>query len=239
MHSTIFVTIRESASGLVEEDKIKVILSFHRLDSTQGIPATPISSVVRKCSLPSAVKEIEWYFHDYSDEPFSTIRAQNARSLINNYASLLLDELRLNDTCLPTLNASRLVFQIIEGSFIFKINWEALESLEILDNDIPTHVCRFANGCKEQSQRAPINSETPECVNVLLVVARLNDDTIDPYLISRPLIQALNEDSSRPISIDIVRPGTLDGLEQYVQNKDYDVVHLDLHGEVEDERYVP
>lgn len=238
MHDTTFITIEESASSLADQDKIEVILSFNRFGTTEGIPDTPLNTVVRKCSLPSAPKEIEWYFHEYCNEPFSTIRAKNAQDLINSHASLLLKELRLNDTCLPTLKAGRLVFQILGGLSIFKINWEALESLEILDNDIPAHVCRFAMGCKEQSQRPPIISETPKYVNVLLVVARKKDDLIDPYLISRPLVQALNQDPSCSISIDIVRPGTLDTLKQYLQNKDYDVVHLDVHGEVKDGRYV-
>lgn len=238
MHSTIFITIEESASGLIDQGKIEVILSFYHFASTQGVPATPLDSVVRKCSLPSAPEEIEWYFHKYNTEPFSTIRATDARNSINSYASLLLKELCLNDTCLPALSVGRLVFQILEGPNILKINWEALESLEILDNAIPVHVCRFAKGCKEQSQRAPINSEPPKYVNVLLLVAREKDDDIDPYLISRPLVQVLNEESSCPISMDIVRPGTLDTLKQYLQTKDYDVVHLDLHGHIKDGRYV-
>ncbi|KIL87132.1 hypothetical protein FAVG1_09686 [Fusarium avenaceum] len=236
MHSTIFITIEESASGLIDQGQIEVILSFHNFASIQDVPTTPLDSVVRKCSPLSAPEEIQWYFHDYSSEPFSTIRAKDARNLINNHASLLLKELRLHDTCLPTLNVGRLVFQILEGPNIFKINWEVLESLQILDNGIPAHVCRFAKGCEEQSRRAPINSETPKRVNVLLLVARLKNDTIDPYLISRPLVQALNANPSCPISIDIARPGTLDTLKQYLQTKDYDVVHLDLHGHVQQER---
>ncbi|KAI6765520.1 hypothetical protein HG530_006590 [Fusarium avenaceum] len=236
MHSTIFITIEESASGLIDQGQIEVILSFHHFASTQDVPTTPLDPVVRKCSPLSAPDEIQWYFHLYSSEPFSTIRAKDARNMINNHASLLLKELRLHDTCLPALNVGRLVFQILEGPNIFKINWEVLESLQILDNGIPAHVCRFAKGCEEQSRRAPINSETPKRVNVLLLVARLKNDTIDPCLISRPLVQALNANPSCPISIDIARPGTLDTLKQYLQTKDYDVVHLDLHGHVQQER---
>ncbi|KAF9772789.1 hypothetical protein IL306_009474 [Fusarium sp. DS 682] len=228
--------------GLEEDEQEEIAFSpslepeFLGRDGNVSASATLQPSVTRKCSLPSVTEEIQWYFEEYSKQPFSTIRAKNAKALIDSQGSLLLEDLCLNETSLPMLDINSLIFQIIEGPSIFKIHWEALESFKLWDSCIKIHVCRIAKGGKEQLQRAPTNSGTSKVTNVLLIVARKSNDAIDPRLVAQPLVHALGQDCPGLVSVDIAQPGTIGTFKEYLQKKDYDIVHLDVHGIVKDGR---
>ncbi|KAF5686189.1 CHAT domain-containing protein [Fusarium denticulatum] len=82
-------------------------------------------------------------------------------------------------------------------------------------------------GDKARIQRAPTHIDAQKCINVLLVVARGENDAIDCRLTSRPLLQKLAQDSSGSVSVDIARPGTRELFLKCLSEKDYDIVHLD------------
>jgi hypothetical protein len=239
MNSTLFISIEETGSSPLVADKVEAILSFHRPEASKH-NSTPVqASSTQTFSVPNAIEEIQWYFEKYSDEPFSKIRAESARACINSQASLLFEELHLDDASFSMQGFTHIVLEIIDGPNLSKITWEALESPELWKDSIQVTVCRVVVGDKAQLQRAPTFSNSPRCTNVLLVVARKLRDPIDPRIIAGPLVQRLNQDRSGSVSVDIVRPGTIEAFLKCLQKKDYDVVHLDVHGTVEYGQYVP
>jgi hypothetical protein len=239
MNSTLFISIQETGSGPVVANKVEVILSFHRPEASEHNSTTVQAPSTRICSVPNAIEEIQWYFEKYSDEPFSKIRAENARACINSQASLLFEELHLDGASFSMQGFTHIVLEIIDGPNMSKITWEALESPDFWKDSIQVTVCRIVMGDKAQLQRAPTFSNAPRCTNVLLVVARKLSDPIDPRIIAGPLVQRLSQDRSGSVSVDIVRPGTIEAFLKCLRKKDYDVVHLDVHGIVKYGQHVP
>ncbi|KAF5988074.1 hypothetical protein FBULB1_1631 [Fusarium bulbicola] len=237
MDHTLFIAIEEVAPVPGAGDgKVEVMLSFHRPEGYQDNNTTVQAPLTRIITVPQAAKEIEWYFERYPRDPFLTVRANNARNLIDVQTCLLLEELQIDDTPICQLGMVRIVFEILEGTELSKIHWEALESPEIWKKDTQVTVCRIALGDKAQLQRAPTHINIQKCINVLLVVARGKNDAIDPRLTSRPLLQKLGQDSSGSVSVDIARPGTREEFLSRLCEKDYDIVHLDVHGKVRGDR---
>ncbi|KAF5615105.1 hypothetical protein F52700_13565 [Fusarium sp. NRRL 52700] len=233
MDHTIFIAIEEVAPAPgAGSGRVEVTLSFHRPEGSQHNTTAVQAPLRRIISIPQAPKEIEWYFERYPRDPFLTVRANNTRNLITSQTSLLLEELQIDHTSIWQLGFRRIVFEIIEGTELSKIYWEALEAPEIWNTDIQVTVCRIALGDKARIQRAPTHIDIKKCINVLLVVARGKRDAIDPRLTSRPLLQKLSQDSSGSVSVDIARPGTQQEFLKCLCEKDYDIVHLDVHGEV-------
>ncbi|KAF5532858.1 hypothetical protein FMEXI_12179 [Fusarium mexicanum] len=237
MDRTLFITIEEvSPVPGAGDGRVEVMLSFHRPEGYQDNNTAVQAPLTRIITVPQAAKEIEWYFERYPRDPFLTVRANNARNLINNQTSLLLEELQIDDTSLCQLGFERIVFEILAGTELSKIHWEALESPEMWKSNTHVTVCRIALGDKARLQRAPTHIDIQKCINVLLVVARGKNDAIDPRLTSRPLLQKLGQDSSGSVSVDIARPGTQEEFLSRLCEKDYDIVHLDVHGMVRGDR---
>ncbi|KAF5240323.1 hypothetical protein FANTH_9583 [Fusarium anthophilum] len=237
MDHTLFIAIEEVApvSG-AGGGRVKVMLSFHHPEGYQDNNTAVQAPLTRIVTVPQAEKEIEWYFERYPRDPFLTVRANNARNLINGQTSLLLEELEIDYTLICQLGFVRIVFEILQGTELSKIHWEALESPEIWKKDTQVTVCRIALGEQARLQRAPTHIDIQKCINVLLVVARGKNDAIDPRLTSRPLLQKLGQDSSGSVSVDIARPGTREEFLSRLCEKDYDIVHLDVHGKVRGDR---
>lgn len=240
MDHTVFIAIEKVTSipAPSTDRSVEVIVSFHRPGGAQHSTTTVQAPLTRIISVPRSAKEIKWYFERYPRDPFLTLKADNARDIINSQTSLLLEELQIDDASISKLGFKRIVFEIVEGTELSKIHWEALESPEIWKTGIQVTVCRIAMGDKTRLQRAPTHIDIQKSINVLLVVARGKTDAIDPRLTSRPLLQKLSQDSSDSVSVDIARPGTLKEFLRCLCEKDYDIVHLDVHGIVRNERQV-
>jgi len=238
MDHTLFITIRETDSEPTVEEGIEATLTFYRsggitVDSSLlQSPATRVFSASRR-SNSETDSSLEWYFHKYFDEPFSTSRAERVQSTLDRHAALIVDELRLDQKLLAETGFTQLVMEIIQGRRISRIPWEAIEAPIHWHTGIQVRVCRIVPREAQVAhlQRVPTQTNAPRRVRVLVVVARDSNDVIDPQLTSRPLVQSLQ--SSSDVDVDIVRPGTKERMVEFLRKNDYDVVHLDVHGIVE------
>jgi len=140
---------------------------------------------------------------------------------------------------------------------VHQLYWELLEELDVWDRrdlDVRIHRSSCGNGSVSRGGIKRIQSwshrvHSLPSLNILLVVARnlkkrtdkYND--VSPWVISGILgkIQRAFDQSrtSVRINIEIVRPGTLDALENHLARSDelhgpgyFHVVHFDMHGKV-------
>ena len=89
------------------------------------------------------------------------------------------------------------------------------------------------------AQALPASVRTSPTINLLIVTARPSGAHDVGYrTISRPLVEALRQ-TSIPIQIEILRPGTYKALENHLSNITakhgegyYHVIHFDVHGAV-------
>ncbi len=222
--------------------------------------------------LTSAEKEeCRWYLEKFvSEAPYSTARAQKAAKTLKSYAEALQQDLNLlghiTDTDCSLSNQGRtLVIEIKEDPLngktslnsIHQLHWELLEERNLWSqNIIKVQVRRGITGPppKPSTDITPTISacEQDKCFNVLLVIARdtsrgRQKPEIDPNCASAILTAVQRSVNaarrSVKINLEIVRPGTLDSLEQHLARAEnrhhpgyFHLVHFDLHGSVSKKR---
>ncbi|MCA2590555.1 MAG: tetratricopeptide repeat protein [Microcystis sp. M31BS1] len=183
-------------------------------------------------------KDLEWYFEEWLVFPtLDTDKAQKAANSVQNYGENLFKQVFQSN-----LNAygeyrdlrkqlSQLQIIIESQSPEFQaLHWEALK-----DPDLPRP---FSIDCIISRQRrgatvVPVQMATYPTINLLVVIARPNEESDVNYrTISRPLVELVNS-SEIPVKIDILRPGTYESLTRHLDEKGegyYHVIHFDVHG---------
>jgi tetratricopeptide (TPR) repeat protein len=183
-------------------------------------------------------KDLEWYFEEWLVFPtLDTDKAQKAANSVQNYGENLFKQVFQTN-----LNAygeyrdlrkqlSQLQIIIESQSPEFQaLHWEALK-----DPDLPRP---FSIDCIISRQRrgatvVPVQMATYPTINLLVVIARPNEESDVNYrTISRPLVELVNS-SEIPVKIDILRPGTYESLTRHLDEKGegyYHVIHFDVHG---------
>src|SRR5713101_808226 len=189
-------------------------------------------------------RELEWYFEEHLAFPFTKkVRAQNAAKSIPTYGEKLFNQVFEQNA--KVLVAYKTALQVglndvqieIEGTPKFHaLHWEALKDPELHDPLVlqATMVRKNLEPSVIQSQVRP--SPT---INLLVVTARPSGKRDVGYrTISRPLVEALRQ-TSIPIRIEILRPGTYKALENLLRDSTarhgegyYHVIHFDVHGAV-------
>ena len=110
------------------------------------------------------------------------------------------------------------------------LHWEAIR-----DPDFPRP---FSVDCMMVRQKlepslARAAAESSPVINLLVVVARPDEEQDVGYrTISRPLVELI-DNSQLPVRVDILRPGTYESLSKHLDEKGegfYHIIHLDLHG---------
>ncbi|RSH85489.1 hypothetical protein EHS25_004885 [Saitozyma podzolica] len=207
MNDSVFISVEEAASS---SNSVEVVLRSHR--SGDG-PDPPLR---RTLSVPNDTeeKEVAWYLEEYLNHPFSMTKAERARSHISRYTSLLVGQLQIEDWLRAESGLTRAVLEILHGPSVSRIYWEALEAPELWPTDV----------------------QAPQCIKILSVVARRDRDQIDPRFTCGPLLQKAHQDTTGSVSVDIARPGTRDEFLRCLREKDYDIVHLDVHGQARNGR---
>lgn len=204
-------------------------------------------------------EEVEWYFQRHSRFPLTdTVRAANVVNAIDIYGQKLF---RQTIGAIPSSSLSKRYHEMrlegtinelcieISGSAAFqRLHWEALKDdqssvedpplglqVDIIRKPLATGACTSSEG-----QSAPLGWSLPSRpLNILLVVARpAGVRDVGLRVISRPLLDVLqsasSDESPRP-RLDVVRPGSFEGLQASLESASarglqYDVVHFDLHG---------
>ncbi|NCR66329.1 MAG: tetratricopeptide repeat protein [Microcystis aeruginosa LL11-07] len=183
-------------------------------------------------------KQLEWYFEEWLVFPtLDRDKAQKAANSVQNYGENLFKQVFQSN-----LNAygeyrdlrkqlSQLQIIIESQSPEFQaLHWEALK-----DPDLPRP---FSIDCIISRQRrgatvVPVQMATYPTINLLVVIARPNEESDVNYrTISRPLVELVNS-SEIPVKIDILRPGTYESLTRHLDEKGegyYHVIHFDVHG---------
>ncbi|MCU7243138.1 MAG: tetratricopeptide repeat protein [Microcystis aeruginosa WS75] len=183
-------------------------------------------------------KQLEWYFEEWLVFPtLDRDKAQKAANSVQNYGENLFKQVFQSN-----LNAygeyrdlrkqlSQLQIIIESQSPEFQaLHWESLK-----DPDLPRP---FSIDCIISRQRrgatvVPVQMATYPTINLLVVIARPNEESDVNYrTISRPLVELVNS-SEIPVKIDILRPGTYESLTRHLDEKGegyYHVIHFDVHG---------
>lgn len=187
--------------------------------------------------------QVSWLLEEHlAREPLATKRADHVRQLIYEHGLRLKRELGIIEEDLEKHAIDEVVFDIHDGNHTRMLLWEVLESPDlwyrqllictrrsVSQNLTPTPV-------KRKSTNPPVRSK----LNILLLVARKPADNIDHQLTSRLLVEMLETKPSlkERIELKICRPGSKDALVHALQQNDYDILHLDLHGNIDDQGYV-
>jgi hypothetical protein len=243
MAPLIVIQIQEKPSSSPVDGKVDVFLTYtsagHQNVVEAKAPASP-QTCVRSLSLPrdGEEKSITWFLEKYVQEPLSTTRAEHAKAYIQKQASALYSELQIDEDFLSTRVCGEVILEVMDSEHICRLHWEALETIKLWREDINVKVCRIVTPKSDSGllQRASTqrNSLT---LNILLVVARGEKD-IDHRITARPLVRMLHKYALRTVVVDVARPGTMEAFLEYLSKRDYDVVHFDMHGEVEESRCV-
>ncbi|HVB75544.1 MAG TPA: CHAT domain-containing protein, partial [Ktedonobacteraceae bacterium] len=189
-------------------------------------------------------QELAWYFEEHLEFPFmNKVRAQNAAKSITAYGEKLFKQVFEQNT--RALVAYRTAVQAglndaqieIEGKPKFHaLHWEALKDPELREPLVLQATMVRKNLASTTIQATVRPSPT---INLLIVTARPSVKRDVGYrTISRPLVEALRQ-TSLPIQIDILRPGTYKALENHLRaitakhgEGYYHVIHFDMHGAV-------
>nr|WP_242049249.1 CHAT domain-containing protein [Aulosira sp. FACHB-615] len=220
------ITIREESTT---EGGFNAILSFDGRGEYPVKITDPFSSKVEK--------QLEWYFEEWLIFPLlDTVKAEAAAASIKTYGEELFEQVFANRKAyseydLLRRNLSQLQIEIVGKTPEFQaLHWEALR-----DPDLPRPLAVDCVMVRKSNKPAPIYADvqTSPTINLLVVVARPDEEQDVGYrTISRPLLDLI-ENSHLRVNIELLRPGTYQALSDHLEAKGegyYHVIHLDCHG---------
>jgi hypothetical protein len=210
-------------------------------------------------------EKLRWYIEDFVvKNPLEIPEAKKASENLRKYASILFGALNTG-SALPTQEtAYHLSLRIEESSSVHSLfnrfRWEILQDIKKLPEKSGISgisVLRIVKTtCRRQGHGSDDGGVDPRTTtNILAVTARpLGSTDIEHRLITRSILEVVQktnfvaleaakqgETRANSIKFEISRPGTFDALKQCLAGQAvgfYNIVHLDLHGEVHDDRFV-
>ncbi|AFY43247.1 tetratricopeptide repeat protein [Nostoc sp. PCC 7107] len=221
------ITIREESAT---EGGFNATLSFDGRGEYLVKITDPFTSKVEK--------QLEWYFEDWLIFPLlDTVKAEAAATSIKTYGEELFKQVfRVDFNAYGEYqrlrgNLSQLQIEIVGKTPEFQaLHWEALR-----DPDLPYPLAVNCVMVRKSNKPAPIYADvqTSPTINLLVVVARPDEELDVGYrTISRPLLELI-ENSHLRVNVELLRPGTYQALSQHLEAKGagyYHVIHLDCHG---------
>jgi hypothetical protein len=226
------IRIQERPGGL---DSPNAIISFN------NGPEYPIT--INNPFEEQQEQELEWYFEEHLEFPFTKkVRAQSAATSITTYGENLFKQVFGN----PDIYAEYrdilkaglhdLHIEIAGSPKFHALHWESIKDPK-LAQPLALQAAMFRKNLTAQS--LPASVRTSPTINLLIVTARSSGAHDVGYrTISRPLVEALRQ-TSIPIQVEILRPGTYKSLENHLNNITakhgegyYHVIHFDVHGAV-------
>jgi hypothetical protein len=214
-----------------------------------------IDQEFRKVLLPASTDddEIDWALESYVYDPFQFERSTNASIALSRQHQQIETSLDIGSFLEKNslnLQRQRLPLDILDMDFTVKLllekeayrlpRWELLERRSVSCNG-PALAVRHILSLQAHTIHA-----LEEPFNILLVVSRRRrklgeQEDIRPRLVSLPLQSLVGRLPKSRVHMDIARPGTFEAFQRYLRgDRKYDLVHLDVHGNVEEgERQVP
>ncbi|KAK1245182.1 hypothetical protein MKX08_004811 [Trichoderma sp. CBMAI-0020] len=208
-------------------------------------------------------KSIKWYMEEFVIHlPFQEPRAQEVSASLARYAALLIEALRL-DLGAPDRNTLHIVIQVMEDAVILPddcleigaLRWEVLQNVDLWPGEAKPASVSVVRGLGVMARGNSVfptdKPDSTSTFNILALTARPRSvDDIPHRLITKSIYDVVEKANTKVdacggstaqcrTTLTIVRPGSLDALKRELnKNQRYDVVHLDLHGKVEDHKYV-
>ena len=182
---------------------------------------------------------LEWYFERWLEWPhLDGVKANRARESVREYGESLFAQVFGDGQARGQYERAKQTLselQIeIEGSPAFQaLHWEALREPQGADGLVNRPLAVDCVMVRRQNQVASTRVNASPVVNLLVVVARPDEENDVGYrTISRPLVEAVGQSDLR-VNVDILRPGTYEALVKQLNQKGegyYHIVHFDLHG---------
>ena len=188
-------------------------------------------------------QELEWYFEEHLEFPFTKkVRAQNAAASIITYGEDLFKQVFGDPDIyaeyrnILKVGLHDLQIEIAGSPKYHALHWESIKDPK-LAQPLALQAAMFRKNLTAQA--LPASVRTSPTINLLIVTARPSGTHEVGYrTISRPLVEALRQ-TSIPIQVEILRPGTYRALENHLNNITakhgegyYHVIHFDVHGAV-------
>ncbi|KAL8668378.1 MAG: hypothetical protein Q9168_006989 [Polycauliona sp. 1 TL-2023] len=199
-------------------------------------------------------KAIKWYLEKHVTEPFETTKADFAAEALVAYGRGLAAQIvrsglvpthgpieleirsnrpRLNSATVDTLlhredrNLQQLHWELLEDNRLWPPGYN-LDSVSVLRSVRPTGETVSSSAKLHNGKR----------LRILLVVSRPGQHKdLDYQLVSACLVAVIDHvsqtDPSSNVSLKILRPPTWQAFREHLQDNNYDLVHLDMHGEVQ------
>lgn len=206
-------------------------------------------------------KAIKWYMEEFVIHlPFQEPRAQEVSASLARYAALLIEALHL-ELGVPDSNPLHIVIQVMEDTMIISddsidigaLRWELLQNVDLWPSEARPASVSVVRILGAPAKEVPLLStdkpDSTSTFNILALTARPRSvDDIPHRLITKSIYDVVDKANAkvdacggstgeRRTTLNIVRPGSLDALNRELNRKQrYDVVHLDIHGKVEDHK---
>ncbi len=186
---------------------------------------------------PQEEQELEWYFEEWLVYPIvDTVKAERAKNSVKIYGEKLFDQVFQDKKAYSKYqqlknNLSQVQIEIVSKTPEFQgLHWEALQ-----DPDFPRPLAVDCVMLRKSVNSAvgSVNLPPSPVINLLVVVARPDEEKDAGYrTISRPLLELIENGQLR-VKVELLRPGTFQALSQHLEAKGanfYHIIHLDMHG---------
>ena len=186
---------------------------------------------------PQEERELEWYFEEWLVYPIvDTVKAERAKNSVKTYGEKLFDQVFQDRKAYSKYqqlknNLSQVQIEIVSKTPEFQgLHWEALQ-----DPDFPRPLAVDCVMLRKSVNSAvgSVNLPPSSVINLLVVVARPDEEKDVGYrTISRPMLELIENGQLR-VKVELLRPGTFQALSQHLEAKGanfYHIIHLDMHG---------
>jgi tetratricopeptide (TPR) repeat protein len=182
-------------------------------------------------------EDLEWYFEEWLVFPMTeTVKAERAKNSVKIYGEKLFEQVFQDKKAYSKYqqvknNLSQVQIEIVSKTPEFQaLHWEALQ-----DPDFPRPLAVDCVMLRKSVNSAvgSVNLPLSPVINLLVVVARPDEEKDAGYrTISRPLVELIENGQLR-VKVKLLRPGTYQALSQHLEAQGanfYHIVHLDMHG---------
>jgi nucleoside-triphosphatase THEP1 len=186
---------------------------------------------------PQEERELEWYFEEWLVYPIvDTVKAERAKDSVKTYGEKLFKQVFHDNKAYSKYqqlknNLSQVQIEIVSKTPEFQaLHWEALQ-----DPDFPRPLAVDCVMLRKSVNPAvgSVNLPTSPVINLLVVVARPDEEKDVGYrTISRPMLELIENGKLR-VNVELLRPGTYQALSEHLEAKGanfYHIIHLDMHG---------
>jgi tetratricopeptide (TPR) repeat protein len=182
-------------------------------------------------------EDLEWYFEEWLVFPMTgTVKAERAKNSVKTYGEKLFEQVFQDKKAYSKYqqvknNLSQVQIEIVSKTPEFQaLHWEALQ-----DPDFPRPLAVDCVMLRKSVNSAvgSVNLPLSPVINLLVVVARPDEEKDAGYrTISRPLVELIENGKLR-VKVKLLRPGTFQALSQHLEAQGanfYHIIHLDMHG---------